>query len=82
MTRPGRVGDRAGDDDAVVPAGIDASSSKLVYLCLEEANGATLAELRETLDMKRLALYSILGSLRERGLVEKRDETYYVVDVD
>ena len=65
---------------AVVPTGVDAASSKLVYLCLEESAGATLAELTETLDMKQLTLYSVLGSLRQEGLVEKRGDTYHAVD--
>jgi DNA-binding transcriptional ArsR family regulator len=66
--------------EAAVPTEVDAASSKLVYLCLEEAEGATLSELTETLDMTQLTLYSVLGSLREAGLVEKRGETYHVVD--
>jgi predicted transcriptional regulator len=68
------------DADAVVPPGIDAESSKLVYLCLDEMDGATVTELTETLDMKKLSLYSILGTLADEGLVERRDETYHVVD--
>jgi sugar-specific transcriptional regulator TrmB len=67
-------------DDTTVPAGLDATSSKLVYLCLAEADGATITELAETLDMRKLALYSILGSLADRGFVEREGEAYRLVD--
>ena len=30
--------------------------------------------------MKQLTLYSVLGSLRQEGLVEKRGDTYHAVD--
>jgi DNA-binding IclR family transcriptional regulator len=43
-------------------------------------DGATVTELTETLDMKKLSLYSILGTLADEGLVERRDETYHVVN--
>jgi DNA-binding IclR family transcriptional regulator len=82
MTEPANAGERRREKggEAVVPESVDAASSKLVYLCLDEANGATITELTETLDMKKLALYSVLGSLSEKGLVEKRGETYHVSD--
>ncbi|WP_227354056.1 helix-turn-helix domain-containing protein [Haladaptatus salinisoli] len=45
--------------------------AKLVYLYLATAQGATLDELQAGLDLPKIALYTIVRTLRERGLVEK-----------
>lgn len=59
-----------------MPSTLDAASSKLVYLSLAETGEATITELADALDMQKLALYSILGSLADQGLVEQSGETY------
>lgn len=66
--------------DVTVPPTLDATSTKLVYLCLAETGEATITELADTLDMQKLALYSILGSLADHELVEQRGETYRLVN--
>jgi DNA-binding IclR family transcriptional regulator len=63
-----------------VPSELDAASSKLVYLYLATREGATITDLAETLGMRKLGLYSVLGSLVERDLVERTGETYRVAD--
>ncbi len=64
--------------ELTVPSSLDATSSKLVYLCLAEGGESTVSELAETLDMRMLALYSVLGSLVDQDLVERRGETYHL----
>jgi sugar-specific transcriptional regulator TrmB len=53
-----------------VPSELRSPRAKLVYLYLETHGDATVSELQEGLAMRKLALYSILEALGERGLVE------------
>ncbi len=59
-----------------VPTEIDADGSKLVYLFLDVRGASTVSELAESLDMTKLALYSILDALAGKDLVEGEGETY------
>jgi DNA-binding IclR family transcriptional regulator len=68
------------DEQVEMPSELDAASSKLVYLYLATREGATITDLAETLGMRKLGLYSVLGSLVERDLVERTGETYRVAD--
>lgn len=52
--------------------------AKLVYLYLATAQGATLDELQTGLDLPKIALYTIIRTLRERGLVEKEGDSLTV----
>ncbi|WP_458190468.1 helix-turn-helix domain-containing protein [Haladaptatus sp. NG-WS-4] len=52
--------------------------AKLVYLYLETTRGATLDELQNGLDLPKIALYTIVRTLRERGLVEKEGSAFTV----
>lgn len=68
--------------DGVAPEGVtvpDAVSSprgKLVYLYLATHGAVTESELCEGLDMKRLSLYSVLGTLRDADIVARDDDRY------
>lgn len=64
------------DEQVDVPSELDAASSKLVYLYLATRDGASISELADSLGMRKLGLYSVLGSLVERDLVERTGETY------
>ena len=68
------------DEQVHVPSELNAASSKLVYLSLATKDGASITELAESLGMRKLSLYSVLGSLAERDLVERSGETYHVVE--
>lgn len=59
-----------------LPRDIRSSEGKLVYLYLATKGGATLEELENALAMKKLALYSILETLQDRGLVDKEADEY------
>ena len=61
---------------ATLPAEIESSSAKLVYFFLSTHGEATISELQECLDMKKITLYSILGTLEKRGLVGQETERY------
>ncbi|WP_266077135.1 helix-turn-helix domain-containing protein [Haladaptatus caseinilyticus] len=54
--------------------------TKLVYLYLHVANGATIEELHEVLGMQYLELYSALRVLRERDFVRDEQSTYRCCD--
>ncbi|MFC4553206.1 MULTISPECIES: helix-turn-helix domain-containing protein [Halorussus] len=62
---------------AQIPAALDSSRSKLVYLYLATAEAKTVEEVREALDIELISLYPVLNTLRSEGLVEK-DGTRYV----
>ncbi len=59
-----------------IPAELDSSEAKLVYLYLDAADEATVDELREDLEIKRLALLSVLDLLESEGFVECDERTY------
>jgi DNA-binding MarR family transcriptional regulator len=61
-----------------VPDGLESPRAKLVYLYLSTHDGATVTELQEGLCMKKITLFSILKTLRGRGLVGQ-DRGRYVV---
>ena len=61
-----------------LPAELDSPRAKLVYLYLQTHGQASLDELQVGLGMRKLSLYSILGTLSERGLVEGEAEQYVV----
>ncbi|WP_435153734.1 helix-turn-helix domain-containing protein [Haladaptatus sp. DFWS20] len=50
--------------------------TKLVYLYLHVANGATVEELHEALGIQYLELYSALRVLRERDIVRNEQSIY------
>lgn len=54
-----------------LPTDLDSPRAKLVYLYLRGSEGATVDELATDLGMTRLALYSVLRTLRRRELVGK-----------
>ncbi|MFB6269848.1 MAG: helix-turn-helix domain-containing protein [Halobacterium sp.] len=59
-----------------LPTGVESPRGKLVYLYLSTAESATLDELHEELDVPRITLYSVLKTLRGRGLVREDGERY------
>lgn len=61
-----------------LPDDLDSSQAKLVYLSLEATGGATVDDLGELLEMKKLSILSILNTLSSAGLVDRRGEEYVV----
>lgn len=59
-----------------LPTDLDSPRAKLVYLYLHTHGESSIDELQTGLDMQKLALYSILGTLAERDLVDRGDEVY------
>lgn len=59
-----------------MPGEISSPSAKLVYLYLQTENGATVEELGDGLEMKKLSLFSVLKTLRQRDLVDRDGERY------
>lgn len=62
-----------------LPEELDSPRAKLVYLYLAVADDAALTDLQETLDLKKITLFSILESLQRRDLVEHDDDAYAAV---
>jgi predicted transcriptional regulator len=67
-----------GTDGLTVPAELESPRAKLVYLFLSVHGEATVTELQESLEMKKISLYSILGTLCERELVRQNAERYQI----
>lgn len=59
-----------------LPGELQSPRGKLVYLYLVQSDGATLADLKADLDLGALTLYSVLKTLRERGLVRREDDRF------
>ncbi|WP_235272138.1 helix-turn-helix domain-containing protein [Halanaeroarchaeum sulfurireducens] len=59
-----------------LPGELQSPRGKLIYLYLVQSDGATLSDLKEHLDLGALTLYSVLKTLRERGLVRKDDDRF------
>jgi len=59
-----------------LPTEVESPRGKLVYLYLSTNERATLDELHGELDVPRITLYSVLKTLRGRGLVEQNDDEY------
>jgi len=62
-----------------LPGELESPRAKLVYLYLRTAT-ASLDDLQSDLELKKITLYSILRTLRERDLVEKRDGEFAVLE--
>ncbi|ELY82488.1 hypothetical protein [Natrinema pallidum] len=59
-----------------LPTELDSAQSKLVYLTLEATGGATVTDLSDGLNMRKLAILSILSSLSSAGLIERTGSAY------
>jgi len=63
--------------DAIdVPTDLHSSETKLVYLCLAVRNGATVDELHEALDIRKISLFPVLRTLTDRDVVARDGATY------
>lgn len=59
-----------------LPDELQSARGKLVYLYLVQSEGATLADLKADLDLGALTVYSVLKTLRERGLVRREEDRF------
>jgi DNA-binding HxlR family transcriptional regulator len=55
---------------------LETAESKLVVLYLVRAGGATVDELKRALGMQLLTLFGVLRTLRDRGIVGRRDDVW------
>lgn len=60
-----------------LPTELESPRAKLVYLYLQRGT-ASIDDLQSDLEVKKITLFSILRTLRERGLVEKQDGQFAV----
>jgi len=67
---------RAPTANSLLPSELQSPRAKLVYLYLTTNGDATVSEMGESLNMKKLSLYSILKTLRKEGLVACEGDTY------
>ncbi|MDS0294772.1 TrmB family transcriptional regulator [Halogeometricum luteum] len=61
-----------------VPAELESPRAKLVYLFLSVRGESSVTDLQNGLEMKKISLYSILGTLSDRGLVHQDAERYRI----
>jgi DNA-binding MarR family transcriptional regulator len=59
-----------------VPGALESPRAKLVYLYLATAGESSVRELATGLSASKLALYGVLSTLEERGVVERDGERY------
>lgn len=70
------------DNDAIppeIPDCVSSAKGKLVYVYLATSSDATIDELSDHLQMKKISLFSVLNSLSSEGVIEKEDDFYNVV---
>lgn len=60
-----------------LPTELESPRAKLVYLYLQRG-AASIDDLQSDLEVKKITLFSILSTLRERGLVEKQGTQFTV----
>lgn len=61
-----------------LPATLESSNSKLVYLYLATVDKATIGDLQSALDMQQLALFPTLDTLEGEDLIERDGETFMI----
>jgi predicted transcriptional regulator len=59
-----------------VPDDLSSAESKLVYLFLAASDGATMEELHDALDIRKISLFPVLRTLTERNVVTREGSTY------
>jgi predicted transcriptional regulator len=59
-----------------VPDDLTSSESKLVYLFLAASDGATIEELHDALDIRKISLFPVLRTLTERDAIARDGPTY------
>jgi len=59
-----------------VPNDLTSAESKLVYLFLTATDGATVDELHDALDIRKISLFPVLRTLTERDVVAREGATY------
>lgn len=59
-----------------MPAELESSNGKLVYLYLTTVEEATISDLKETLTMQELTLFPTLAILEDENLIERDGETF------
>ena len=64
------------DTTTSLPSELASPRAKLVYLYLDTTGQATADELAASLSMKKLAVLSVLRSLRSAGLVERTGDAF------
>jgi sugar-specific transcriptional regulator TrmB len=68
-----------GEVTGVVPAAVESAEGKLVYVYLDRAGGATPDGIATALSLPKLSVLGVLGTLADRGLVERSEGRYRVV---
>lgn len=68
--------DTTGTDSITVPDDLRSSESKLVYLFLAASDGATIEELHDALDIRKISLFPVLRTLTDRDVVDCDGSTY------
>jgi len=59
-----------------IPTSLQSPRAKLVYLFLSTNGTATINELQDGLNMKKISLYSILKTLRKQEIIAKDGDRY------
>ena len=59
-----------------IPTDLRSPRAKLVYLFLSMNGTTTITELQESLNMKKISLYSILKTLQKQELISKDGDRY------
>lgn len=62
-----------------LPEDLSTPTTKLCYLALDQTDTATLEELDEALELGKLTLLDVLGTMTERGHVERTAGGRYAV---
>jgi predicted transcriptional regulator len=59
-----------------IPTDLRSPRAKLIYLFLSTNGTSSITELQNSLNMKKISLYSILKTLEKQNLISKDGEQY------
>ncbi|AZH23878.1 TrmB family transcriptional regulator [Haloplanus aerogenes] len=59
-----------------VPDDLTSAESKLVYLFLTATDGASIDELHDALDIRKISLFPVLRTLTERDVIAREGAIY------
>ena len=62
-----------------IPTSLQSPRAKLVYRFLSTNGTATINELQDGLNMKKISLYSILKTLQKQDIISKDGDRYTLV---
>lgn len=63
-----------------IPEEINSSNAKLIYVYMKSVTTATLEQICSALSMKKITLYPIISTLKNKGFITKSNNVYKIAN--